>query len=507
MADSAPAEASDRAYQPPAGRVSEYQFSGDGSAGWPYQVRAEWLPLRERERAVAEVFHVAYLAGDAHPGERPLTFAFNGGPGASSAFLHLGALGPQRVAFAADGTAPPPPVQLESNPASWLPWTDLVFVDPVGTGFSRPLEAASDTSAPSQQNRSDTAQRDSQAETGNFYALQRDLDALAEFLQRFLSRHGRWESPIFVVGESYGGFRVAKLTQLLQQRYGIGLNGAILLSPALEFQILDPSDYDLLPWIDTFPTMAATAAFHGASRTWAPDAAPETVRAEAARFASNDLPRLLVQGAAMPDEERQALLQTMADMLGLPEALVTAAQGRIAKTTFVRHLLRDHRRVCGLYDATVTAVDPYPDRERYEGPDPTLAGIDRIFEAGINALLRRELGLETERPYTLVNWEANRCWQVDLERHLLERQIGATDELRYGLQLNPHLQVYLAHGYYDLVTPFHTSDRLVQLMKLDEGAAARLAVERFGGGHMFYTWPASRSALATTMQAFYARAI
>jgi len=107
----------------------------------------------------------------------------------------------------------------------------------------------------------------------------------------------------------------------------------------------------------------------------------------------------------------------------------------------------------------------------------------------------------------LVNWEANRCWQVDLERHLLERQIGATDELRYGLQLNPHLQVYLAHGYYDLVTPFHASDRLVQLMKLDEGAAARLAVERFGGGHMFYTWPASRSALATAMQAFYARAI
>lgn len=510
MTDSSPSQPENKDYQPPEGAVSEHVFGSNG-AEISYEVRAEWTVLRKREKPVAEVFHVAYLARNANPQERPLTFAFNGGPGAAAAFLHLGAIGPWRAAFNDDGSPPAPPAQLVENPDSWLPFTDIVFVDPVGTGFSRTIDnqdqAGSSNKSSDNSASSRSGQSESESENREFYALQRDLDSLAEMMQRFLSQHGRWRSPVFIVGESYGGFRVARLSKLLQESYGIGLNGAILVSPALEFQSLDPSDYDLLSWVDTFPSMAAAAAFHGRSRKFSADTPRDVVISEAVQFASNDLVRLLLQGTAMPETERQSLLQSMADMLGLPVDLISTAQGRISQPVFVRHLLRDRRQVCGLYDATITATDPYPDRERFEGPDPTLFGIQRIFNGATNSLLRDVLGVKTERPYHLLSLDINQSWKIDSERHALQSQIGATDELRYGLALNPHLKVYIAHGYYDLVTPFQASNRIVQHMKLDEQMAANLRVRHFGGGHMFYIWSDSRTDLTKEMQQFYAEAV
>jgi carboxypeptidase C (cathepsin A) len=505
MTNSSQSQPENKDYQPPEGAVSEHVFR-DRDQEIPYQVRAEWTVLRKREKPVAEVFHVAYLAQEANPAQRPLTFAFNGGPGAAAAFLHLGAIGPWRASFNDDGSPPAPPAELVENPDSWLPFTDLVFVDPVGTGFSRTIDQPDQSASTDKSSDQKSSQSESDSENREFYALQRDLDSLAEMMQRFLSEHGRWNSPIFIVGESYGGFRVAKLTKLLQESYGIGLNGAILVSPALEFQSLDPSDYDLLAWLDTFPSMAAAAAFHGKSRTFSADTPRDSVISQAVQFASNDLVRLLLQGTAMPEEERQSLLQSMADMLGLPADLITTAQGRIPQSVFVRNLLRDRRQVCGLYDATITATDPYPDRERFEGPDPTLFGIQRVFHGATNTLLRDIIGVQTERPYQLLSLDINRNWKIDSDRHVLESQIGATDELRYGLALNPHLKVYIAHGYYDLVTPFQASNRIVQHMKLDEQMAANLRVRHFGGGHMFYIWSDSRADFAKEMKRFYAEA-
>jgi len=510
MTDSSSSQSERNEYQPPEGSVSEQVFTSNGSQ-IPYEVRAEWTVLRKRDKPVAEVFHVAYLARDYHPEQRPLTFAFNGGPGAAAAFLHLGAMGPWRAAFNHDGSPPAPPAQLVDNPDSWLPFTDLVFVDPVGTGFSRTIENQDSSGSSDQSSDSSTSSRsphsERDSENREFYALQRDLDSLAEMMQRFLSQQGRWRSPIFIVGESYGGFRVAKLTKLLQESYGIGLNGAVLVSPALEFQSLDPSDYDLLSWLDTFPSMVATAAFHGRSRHFAADTPRESVISEAVQFATNDLVRLLIQGTAMPEAERQSVLESMADMLGLPTDLISTAQGRISQPVFVRNLLRDQRQVCGLYDATITATDPYPDRERFEGPDLTLFGIQRVFNGATNSLLREVLDVKTERPYHLLSLDINRRWKVDFDRHVLQSQIGATDELRYGIALNPHLNVYIAHGYYDLVTPFQASNRIVQQMKLDEPMAANLRLRHFGGGHMFYIWSDSRTAFTKEMQQFYAEAM
>lgn len=491
-------------YRPPEGAQVFGSWPAPDGGAMPYLSRAEWFILREKEKPVAEIFSVAYVAEET--AGRPVTFVFNGGPGAASAYLHVGALGTRRVAFAPDGQVLPPPTRLIDNAESWLGFTDLVFVDPVGTGFSRVIEEGEGDAAkdkPAAAGGDAAKKRDPKA----FFGLKRDLHSLGEFMSRWLSRHDRWDSPVFIAGESYGGFRVARLARLLHEGFGIGLNGAILISPALEFSLLDSSDYDVLPWVDRFPTMAAAAAFHGRSRHFKAGTSLARVLAGAEAFAATDLASFLTQGESMPKARRAKVLEKAAAMLGLPLEQVTRAAGRIGLHTFVRELLRDEGRVCGMYDATITGRDPFPDREGYAGPDATLAGIERVFTAGINKRLRGEIGVKTEREYHLLSYEVNKAWKIDFERHALESQIGATDDLRYGLSLNAHMKVFLTHGTYDLVTPYFASNRIANLMKLDPATAARITVRHFGGGHMFYAWEKSRVEFRDAMEKFFAASL
>lgn len=502
-------------HQAPDGAVGHHRFSADGGGAFSYRSHAEWILLREKEKPVAEIFHVAYLRDEADAASRPITFLFNGGPGAASAYLHVGAVGPRRVVFESVGTAGPPPVCIVDNAESWLEFTDLVFVDPVGTGFSRAVDEPSGEGASSPAGGAAGAGGGTGAQKGGedkekaFFGLNRDLKALAEFMQKFLSAHDRWESPVFVAGESYGGFRAAKLTKLLQEGYGIGLNGAVLISPALEFSLLDASDYDVLPWVDLFPSLAASAAYHKRGR-WADGSfALEAVLSDSERFAVDKLPGLLITGGDPADVVGEA-----ASRLGLSEDLVRRLRGRVSARRFARELLVKAGLVCGLYDATVTVRDPYPDRESYEGPDPTLFGIERVFTAGINSHLRSRLGVRTDRDYHLLSMEVNKSWKIDAERHALESQVGATDDLRYGMSLNPHMRVRVSHGYYDLVTPYYSSNRLARLMNLESptvtigapGTGASLSLVHYEGGHMFYAWDASRKAFRDDIRGFYAEA-
>ena len=515
-------------YTPPEGSTTEHAWSLADS--FRYRAIAEWMLLREKEKPVAEIFHVAYLQEEA-AADRPITFVFNGGPGAASAFLHVGAVGPRRVVFAADGTAGPPPVRIVDNAESWLPFTDLVFVDPVGTGFSRavPGDAAgggaganvlSSTGASGAGGTSGAAAGSGATGKGGgsgqeekekeFFGLNRDLKALGEFMQKFLSKHGRWESPVFVAGESYGGFRAAKLTKLLQEGYGIGLNGAVLISPALEFSLLDSSDYDVLPWVDLFPSLAAAAAFHKKGRWSDGSYSLEAVLSDAEHFAAATLPAALIRGGDLDD-----VLVEAASRLGLSSDLVAKLSGRVSARRFVRELLAQDGMVCGMYDATITARDPYPDRESYEGPDPTLFGIERVFASGINSHLRGNLGVQTDRDYHLLSMDVNRSWKIDADRHALESQVGATDDLRYGMSLNPHLKVRISHGIYDLVTPYFSSNRLARLMRLQKpisrnGAtleSGNLSLVHYGGGHMFYAWEESRRSFRNDISDFYQGAL
>lgn len=487
------------AYEPPAGAETTGTWTA-AAASIDYTASANWIVLRKKEKPSAEIFSVSYVAENR--ADRPVTFVFNGGPGASSAYLHMGAVGPLRVAFPADGTLPQMPPRLVCNEESWLAFTDLVFVDPVGTGFSRVIEEDG-------QDRKDDEDR-KQPKDGDdgpakeYFGYKRDLESLCEFMGRWLSGHGRWGSSVLIAGESYGGYRVGRLVRMLQETTGVGLNGAVLISPALEFASLAPTDYDVLGWVDLLPTMTLAAVHHGRSRAFGDTTQPEEILREAESFATGDYATLLTRGASMPASDRGRILGRLADLIGLPADMVTRAEGRITIEMFARELLRDERKVLGLYDATITTSDPFPDRETFSGPDPTLAGIAPAYTTAINRQLRSEIGVETDREYLVLSHEVNELWRNDAPEHFFTPPVGATDDFRYGMALNPHMKAFITHGRYDLVTPYYASDRLRNLMRLDPEMASRLTVRHFSGGHMFYAWEQSRREFTEAIAAFVA---
>lgn len=470
-----------------------------------YTASAEWQTLFEQDKPIASMFHVAYIAQNQQASIRPLTFVFNGGPGAASAYLHMGGLGPKRIHFGTQGSLPKPPVQVVDNLESWLSFTDLVFIDPIGTGFSRSLPSDKEG-----QNKSDekanSKETDKLQET-EFWEVERDLKALGEFIQRFLSQKKRWLSPIFIAGESYGGFRVAKLARKLQQEYGVGLSGAILISPALEFSLLGGNDYNLTSWATVFPSLAAAGAHHHRTQ-WAGEANDLTAHlATAEQFARQTLIPLLAMGDTATTDERQSAYERMASLIGLPLSLIERLGGRVDIEIFARELLHEQQRIVGLYDASITAIDPFPERLNYEGSDPTLDGIDRLFTGAINSHLRDTLGVETDLTYHLLNFEVFKAWKFDIKGDFKQGFVGSVDDLRVGMTLNPYMQVYINHGYFDLVTPYFASNHLANLMKLNPEIRPNLTLKHYRGGHMFYTWDDSRQQWFNDIKKLYQRAI
>ncbi len=370
-----PATPAPAAHEPPAAaEISATWTSGDDAVA--YTARAEWLVLRKKEKPAAEIFSVAYVADDAGT-DRPITFVFNGGPGAASAYLHMGAVGPTRVDLPPDGSLPAMPARLVTNESSWLSFTDLVFVDPVGTGFSRVIESEKPEGTKETKEKSPDA-----LDPKEYFGTKRDLESLCEFMSRWLSSRGRWGSPIVIAGESYGGYRVGRLMRMLQESAGIGLSGAILISPALEITSLDPSDYDVVGWIDTLPTMAAAALHHGRSRAFPPGTALEVVLAEAETFATGEYATLLTRGAAMPAADRDRILARQADLIGLPHDVVRRAEGRIAFHSFARELLRDERKVLGLLRRDDHRHGSVPRSRAVRRPRPDPRRIDRCVHDG-----------------------------------------------------------------------------------------------------------------------------
>jgi carboxypeptidase C (cathepsin A) len=492
MSDDHPTVAAD--HEPPPGSST--------TATWndlDYTATGKWIVLRKEDKPIAELFSTSYVASSADSA-RPVTFVFNGGPGAASAYLHVGAVGPRRVEFPADGTMPAPPPRLVHNDESWLAFTDLVFIDPIGTGFSRLIESK----AGGDKDAGDAP------DPNEYFSTARDLAAMCEFIGRWLSDNGRWGSPVFIAGESYGGYRVGRLTRLLQET-GVILNGSILISPALEPAHLSTffgwGDYDIVPWIDVVPTMAAAAAHHGRSRAFEPGTPVEEVQRVAEEFATGGYATFLARGASMSADEREHVIARYADLTGLDPALVARAEGRVRVHQFTRELLRDEQRVVGAYDASVTASDPFPDRDAYAGADPTLTAIGPVYMTAVNRQLRSEIGVETDREYKLLNTDVTMAWKNDEALHYVQFTQGAADDFRYGMSLNPHMKAFITHGRYDLMTPYYATDRMRNLMRLDPQVAERVTVRHFDGGHMFYAWQESRRAFTASIAEFVADAI
>ncbi len=495
-AESGGGETKESAWRRPEGASSLQELRYDGGV-LNYEARADWIILHREEKPKAELFFVSYTAVSDE--DRPVTFVFNGGPGASSVYLHLGAMGPKRIGTLENGLPLPPPHRLEDNAESWLHFTDLVFIDPVGTGFSRMIESPDKNAGAAEAKNGNTKS----GQSSEYWQVKRDLESLGEAIRRYLNRFGRWESPVYIAGESYGGFRAAKLAKMLQQDYGVALSGALIISPALEFTLLDGSDYDVLMWLDSFPSMAAAAWVHGRSRKKREGEDLEAFRIRAAEFAVKELLPVLAVRDMYGEARMEKAFNSAADFLGLPREILRGKNGRVGIEYFVKNLLRDEGKHLGLYDASVAVTDPYPDRDSWVGPDPTLHHLERVFSAGINTQLRRTIGLETEREYDLLSEEVNKGWQVDIRKHALESQVGATDDLRYGMSLNPEMKVFITHGIFDLVTPYFAAERITRLMKLTAEQKKQLSLKLYTGGHMYYVRGGSRKEFYRDMKSFY----
>lgn len=453
-----------------------------GDRALAYTATIGTLPLMDAKgEKRADMAYVAYVmpgqTADVAP--RPITFVFNGGPGAASAYLHLGTLGPRVIDVGDDPRALDPMPRLVDNPSSWLDLSDLVFVDPVGTGWSRGVGADDDVAK-------------------QFWGVRQDVESLAAFVRLYVTRAGRLLSPKYLVGESYGGFRAVRLAQQLEREQGMAIAGAFLVSPVLEFETMNGSPYAPLGWALRLPSYAATLL--EAENRLTPAAL-----AEVERFALGDYLSALTTGPRDPAVARR-MVDQVTRFTGLPRDLVERQNGRVPTGLFIKEFRRADGRVISRYDASVSIVDPFPESRSARGGDAVLQGSIAPFTTAFVGYARDELGYRTDRTYRLLNGEIAGRWDWrsgGMHGFGSQGFAGSLDELRELLALNPRLRVIVAHGMTDLVTPYFASRFLLdQLPKL--GDAARVELKLYQGGHMMYLRASQRGRLHEDARAFYA---
>ncbi len=484
--------ADDNKDKPPSDDARRYDSRGTLRAGGKtlnYRATAAWLTLFDGDRRKATVFHTYYRLAQ-RGGRRPITFVFNGGPGAASAYLHVGAVGPRRVACGREGGLLPAPAKLVDNAESWLPFTDLVFVDPVGTGLSRTLPGNEDKDAKSGKE---------QPEDTFYWDVDKDLSSLCEFIGQFLSREGRWSAPIHVAGESYGGYRVARLVRTLQEKSGIGLSGAVLISPVLEWDAIFSSRFNALAAVMRLPSYAASARRHGRCAAARGGETLEAFLARAEEFALTEyLPAVAAPGAL-----DGKFLDRLVSWTGLDRDRLRRQSGMPGIEQFVRDLLRDEGKVLGRYDAGVWIDDPFPFTDSYRGVDVTLDGLNRVYTVAANQHLRDRLGVDSERRYELLSYDVNRKWQWRDAHSGSPVPPGAAEDLAVGLSMSPEMRLAVVHGAYDLITPYFDSKYLLQQLRRGSPLSESVAMHVYEGGHMFYMWERSRRQFTRDVRALY----
>ena len=449
-----------------------------GSEQLRYSATAGAVPLRDAQgKTAAEIFYVAYEREPADV-KRPVTFVFNGGPGASSAYLHLGALGPKIVDASAKGEVLGPPPRLVKNEESWLAFTDLVFVDPVGTGYSRVGEGK---------------------EEKDFWGVEQDTEALADFIRLYLIEAGRMVSPVFLAGESYGGFRAATITRKLQKTGGISPSGLVLVSPALDFALLHARDYDPLRWALILPSYAAVNL--ESEGVTGREALADALK-EAERYAISDYLVALASGA---EAGGKAASETVARLAGLPADVVEKHRARIPPWLFIKEFARSHGQVLSRYDGSVSGPDPNPASTWPRGPDPVLDSTVPLWTSAFVQYAQDELAYKSDQTYRLLNREVRGKWDFGTSP-TQQGFAGVLDDIQEARAANKALEILIATGYTDLITPYLVPTYLVSQLSPLEGAAP-ITVEDYAGGHMLYLRPDSRRAFKQDVEAMYNRAL
>jgi len=477
------AEPSDDAARPipePVDFVTEHsgRFNGERI---DYRVTAGEMYLRDDEgEPTASVFSFSYVSTDASA-DRPVTFVWNGGPGSSSVWLHIGTLGPKRISVPSDAERPgPPPYPVLEAPETILDVTDLVFIDPVGTGFSRPL---------------------GEHESKEFWGLVEDASSMSAFIRDWVTRNGRWNSPKFLLGESFGTTRAAKVAHMLESDMNIALNGIVFISQALDYAGSTPYvDDNLISFITYVPTMAATAVYHGKV-----DPAPadlDTFLDEARNFATDELLPALFRGNTLDETTARRVGERLAYFLGVSPAFVERAGLRVNGRQFAKELLRAEGLAVGLNDARYTRDDIDDLAEVPEG-DAAGDALSAAFTSALMSYIREDLDVTLERTYYVSGMEGlNDNWRwrpVPDDQSWEPRWVNTAQDLSKALRINPSLDVLVASGYYDLVTPFFDAEFTLNRHGIP---ADRIRYEYYGGGHMMYVNEPSRTRLLEDVREF-----
>jgi carboxypeptidase C (cathepsin A) len=425
-----------------------------------YKAVAGTILLRDEEdKPTASIFYIAYTRdGIADLAHRPVTFSFNGGPGSSSVWMHLGMLGPRRVRLAEDGGALPPPYELIDNEYSLLDETDLVFIDPVSTGYSRATPPK---------------------EAKKFHGLREDTASVAEFIRLYVTRNKRWNSPKFIIGESYGTTRAAALSGELSQRLKMNVNGIMLVSTVLNFQTLDFGAGNDLPYILYLPTYTATAWFH---KKLPPDLQrrplPEVVDLAQA-FAAGDYSTALFSGSSLDAAKRRQVVEQYARLTGLSTNYVDRGNLRVSLSRFAAELLVDERRVLGRYDSRYKGYVRDRLSNRME-QDPSYEAVASAFASTFNDYVRTELNYETDLAYEVLasvgpwNWDQPNGY------------VDVAETLASALTRNPFLRVHVASGYYDLATPLFATRYTFDHLNVDPALLGNVVLDTYTAGHMMY---------------------
>ena len=427
-----------------------------------YTVTAGFMPIRSAQtgETEAKMFYMAYtLDGAPDKKTRPLMFSFNGGPGSASVWLHLGALGPKRVKMLDDGLMPPPPYQMEDNQQTWLTETDLVFIDPVGTGYSRATkpEVAS-----------------------KFFSVNGDVESVGEFIRMYLGREARWSSPLFLVGESYGTARAAGLSNHLFER-GIGLNGILLVSSVLNFQTIRFSEGNDSTYPLIFPSYAATAWYHKKLPADLQSKPLKQVLDEAENWAMTEYASALLKSDRMSAREKQSLLDKFSSYTGLNKAFVEQNNFRVDLSQFNKELLRDQRRTTGRLDSRFTGIDR---NAATDGPesDPSMNAIRTPYTAVFNDYVRNDLGFRSDLEYYILGGGITSPWNYNVS----QGYVNTAANLQSAMQKNPFMKIFVASGYYDMATPYFATEHTIAAMNLDASLRKNVQVSYYEAGHMMY---------------------
>lgn len=458
----------------PAPVAKKHSITRDGKS-LVYTTTTGRLPLRNAQGEVeAHIFFIAYTL-DNPPAKRPVMFSFNGGPGSASVWLHMGVLGPKIVKMGPEGSYPAPPFELVDNPHTFLPFTDMVFIDPVGTGYSRAA-------------RPDLGKK--------FFGVQGDISSVGDFIREWLTRYQRWQSPLYMIGESYGTFRAAGVAGYLVE-HGVAFNGICLVSSILNYQTVRFLPGNDLPYSLYLPTYTAIAWYH---KKLGPTLQADFKAAlrEAEEYAGGEYNVVLAKGDRLTPAERARALDKLHRLTGLDKGFLDRNDLRIEIHRFTKELLRDRGQTVGRLDGRLTGIEGRNDDDT-PGFDPSMTAIRAPYTAVFNDYVRRDLGYESDLEYYILGGGTG-PW--DFGQSGNNRFAETADALRQAFAKNPYLRVYIGSGYYDLATPYFATEYTFSHMGLPAVYKPRITSKMFPAGHMFYSHLPSLAGLAADINAF-----